>query len=61
MDINAIMSSQLTELQQTLQLSLLDKSLNLGAAGVIGMLEQTNHTQPQASHPYKGNIIDVSI
>lgn len=58
MDINSIMSSQLTSLQQTVQLSILDRALNLGAAGVVEMLEQP---QPEAAHPYKGNIIDVSV
>ncbi|MEK4283199.1 polyribonucleotide nucleotidyltransferase [Ureibacillus sp. FSL K6-0165] len=61
MDINSIISSQLASLQHTLQLSILDKSLNLGSSGVIEMLEKSNQEQHQINHPYKGNVIDVSI
>lgn len=61
MDINSMMSAQLASLQQTVQLSILDRSLNLGAAGVVEMLEQSSQAQPQATHPHKGNIIDVSV
>lgn len=61
MDINSIMSAQLASLQQTVQLSILDKSLNLGAAGAVEMLEQFNQSQPEVTHPYKGTFIDVSV
>ncbi|MER1986343.1 MAG: putative motility protein [Solibacillus sp.] len=58
MEINSMMSAQLAQLQQTLQMSILDKSLNMGAAGAIEMLEDM--PQPQAAaHPYKGQIIDI--
>lgn len=53
-----MMSAQVAQLQQTLQMSILDKSLNIGAAGAIEMLEDM--PQPQAAaHPYKGQIIDI--
>ena len=53
-----MVSAQLAQLQQTLQMSILDKSLNMGAAGAVEMLEDMQ--QPQATtHPYKGQIIDI--
>lgn len=58
MDINSIMSGQLAQLQQTLQLSILDQSMNNGAANVVKMLEDMPQQAP-ASHPYKGQVIDV--
>lgn len=62
MDINSIMSSQLASLQHTVQLSILDKSLNImGATGVIEMLDKSTQNQPPMNHPYKGNIIDISV
>ncbi|MFO7316319.1 MAG: putative motility protein [Bacilli bacterium] len=61
MDINSIMSSQLASLQHTVQLSILDKSLNMGATGVIEMLDKSTQNQPPMNHPYKGNIIDISV
>lgn len=57
MEINAMMSAQLASLQQTLQMSILDKAMNTGAAGVVQMMEDI--PQPQAAHPYKGQMIDV--
>lgn len=53
-----MMSAQLAQLQQTLQMSILDKSLNMGAAGAIEMLEDMPQAQA-AAHPYKGQIIDI--
>ncbi|ATP38803.1 polyribonucleotide nucleotidyltransferase [Solibacillus sp. R5-41] len=58
MDINSMMSAQLASLQQTLQMSILDKSMNNGAAGVIEMMEDLPQ-QTAAAHPYKGQVIDV--
>ncbi|MER2108907.1 MAG: putative motility protein [Solibacillus sp.] len=58
MEINSMMSAQLAQLQQTLQMSILDKSLNMGAAGAIEMLEDMPQAQA-AAHPYKGQIIDI--
>ncbi|MGN7477063.1 putative motility protein [Solibacillus silvestris] len=60
MEINSMMSAQLASLQQTLQMSILDKAMNTGAASVVRMMEDL--PQPQsapAAHPYKGQMIDV--
>lgn len=54
-----MMSAQLAQLQQTLQMSILDKSLNMGAAGAVQMLEDMPQPQQAAAHPYKGQIIDI--
>ena len=60
MEINSFMSAQVAQLQQTLQMSILDKSINQGAAGVIEMLNDIP-TQQTAAHPYKGQVIDVHV
>lgn len=60
MEINAMMSAQLASLQQTLQMSILDRAMNTGAAGVVEMMEQLPEQQAApAAHPYKGQVIDV--
>ncbi|SOC10676.1 putative motility protein YjfB-like [Ureibacillus xyleni] len=62
MDINSIMSAQVAQLQQTVQLSIMDKALNMGAASAVEMLSQLPQQQaPAANHPYKGTAIDVSV
>lgn len=61
MEINSILSAQVASLQQTLQMSIMDKSLNLGATGAIEMLKDLPEQQPVTLHPYKGTIIDVSV
>ena len=62
MEINAMMSAQLASLQQTLQMSILDKAMNVGAAGVVEMMEQLpEHQTAPAAHPYKGQVIDVQV
>lgn len=58
MEINSIMSSQLAQLQQTLQMSILDKTLNAGA-GVVEMLAEM--PAPAAEHPYKGQLFDAQV
>lgn len=58
MEINSFMSAQVAQLQQTLQMSILDKSLNMGAASAVKMLENMPTQQP-AAHPYKGQTIDI--
>ena len=60
MEINSFMSAQFAQLQQTLQMSILDKSINQGAAGVIEMLDDMP-AQQTAAHPYKGQAIDVQV
>lgn len=60
MEINAMMSAQLASLQQTLQMSILDKAMNTGAAGVVQMMEDMPQQQAApAAHPYKGQVIDI--
>lgn len=58
MEINSHLSAQVAQLQQTLQMGILDKSLNMGAVGAVEMLEDMSAQQP-AAHPYKGQIIDI--
>ncbi|RNC99286.1 putative motility protein [Lysinibacillus halotolerans] len=60
MDINSIMSAQVAQLQQTVQMSIMDKSLNLATASTVEMLEQMSE-QTNSPHPYKGTVIDVSL
>ena len=60
MEINSLMSAQVAQLQQTLQMSILDQSLNQGAAGVIKMLDDMP-AQQTAAHPYKGQTIDIQV
>lgn len=60
MDINSIMSAQVAQLQQTVQMSIMDKSLNLATASTVEMLEQMTE-QTNANHPYKGTVIDISL
>ena len=60
MGISSFMSTQVAQLQQALQMSILDKSLNMGAAGVVGMLEAMPE-QPPATHPYKGQTLDIQV
>ncbi len=60
MEINAMMSAQLASLQQTLQMSILDRAMNTGAVGVVEMMEQLPEQQAApTAHPYKGQVIDV--
>ena len=60
MDISSLMSVQVAELQQTLQLSLLQKATGAGVEGTLEMLEELPQ-QSQAAHPYKGTVIDVHV
>lgn len=57
MDINSIMSSQLLELQQTVQMSVMQNALNLNASAAVELLNDI----PQATHPYKGTVVDISV
>lgn len=60
MDINSLMSVQVAELQQTLQLSLLQKATGAGVEGTLEMLSEL--PQPsQATHPHKGTVVDVQV
>ncbi len=60
MEINAQMSQQLASLQQTLQMTMLDRTMNADAAGVTKLMEQLPQQQAApAAHPYKGQVIDI--
>jgi len=62
MELSSFMSAQVAQLQQTVQMSIMNKSLNMGAASAIQMLlEQVPAQQPAAPHPHKGLAIDVSV
>ena len=60
MGISSFMSTQVAQLQQALQMSILDKSLNMGTADVANMLEHMPEKQP-TTHPYKGQVIDIQV
>lgn len=57
MDINSIMSSQLMELQQTVQMSVLKNAMNMEAVAAVELLEDMPQTA--ATHPYKGTVVDI--
>ena len=57
MDVNSIMSSQLMDMQQTVQMSVMQNALNLNASAAVELLED----MPTATHPYKGTVVDISI
>lgn len=60
MDMSSIMSGQVAQLQQTVQLSIMNQALNMEAVSAIEMLEKMPE-QPVAVHPHKGTVIDVSV
>ena len=51
MELSSFISAQVAQLQQTGQMSIMNKSLNMGVASSIQMLEQ----MPAAPHPHKGD------
>ena len=61
MELSSFMSAQVASLQQTLQMSILDKTLNLGAQGTVELLKSMPTQQPVATHPHKGTVINVSV
>lgn len=61
MDINSLMASQLPSLQQTVQLSLLDQTLNNSAIAAVELLQSVPVEQTEAPHPYKGLLVDLSV
>lgn len=60
MEINSLMSSQLMELQQTVQMSVMQKALNLNTSTAIELLQELPQQQAP-THSYKGSKIDISI
>lgn len=59
MDISSIMSSQLRDLQQTVQMSVLKSALNMEAVGAIEMLKEM--PENAAPHPFKGSVVDIQV
>jgi len=59
-EINTIMSSQIIELQQTVQMTVMQSALNLNTVAAVDLLEDLPQQQVTA-HPYKGSVIDISI
>lgn len=60
MELGSIMSTQLAEMQQTAQMSIMKNAMNMNATAAIELLQEM--PQPQvAQHPYKGTTIDVSV
>ena len=60
MEINSLMSAQVANLQQTLQMSLLQKANGVGVPGTLEMLQELPQ-QTAAVHPYNGQVIDVQV
>ena len=50
------MSSQLAQLQQTVQMSVMKNALNMETVAAVEMLE--GMPQP-ATHPSKGTVVDI--
>lgn len=61
MDIQSIMSSQLVELQQTVQLSVMSQAMNMQTSAVANLMEQLPQTQSVSLDPNVGQRIDISI
>lgn len=57
MDINSIMSSNLLQLQQTVQMSVLQNAMNMETVAAVELLEDMPQTA--TPHPYKGSAVDI--
>ena len=60
MELSSLMSSQLRDLQQTVQLSVMQNALNMSTTAAVEMLREIPQTS-SAAHPTKGTVIDVSV
>lgn len=58
MELNAMMASQLQSLQSLVQMSVMNKSLEMSTSAAAEMLQQMPE-QPQVAHPHKGQSIDI--
>lgn len=58
MDISSIMASQLSSLQSTVRLSVMNNALSMRTAAATDMLKSLPD-QSAAAHPHKGITIDV--
>ena len=63
MNMSSIMGAQLSQLQQTVSLSMLNMAQATQAAGAMVMLQDFTNTQAatQAPHPTLGKRFDVSV
>ncbi|QRG67305.1 putative motility protein [Brevibacillus choshinensis] len=63
MDISSIMGAQVSQLQQTVGLSMLKMTQATQAAGAMVMLQDFANAQvsAQAPHPTLGKQIDISV
>ncbi|SER92906.1 putative motility protein [Psychrobacillus sp. OK032] len=59
MDLNSIMSSQLMQLQRTVQMSVLQNAMNMDTVAAVQMLQDMPQTA--APHPYKGTEVDIQV
>lgn len=59
MELNSIMNTQLLELQQTVQMSVLQNAMNMETTSAVQLLEQM--PEQQAVHPFKGSVIDIQV
>ena len=57
MDMSSIVSSNLIQLQQTVQMSVLQSAMNMETVAAVQMLDAMPQTV--ASHPYKGTAVDI--
>ncbi|MER2079180.1 YjfB family protein [Psychrobacillus psychrotolerans] len=51
------MSSNLLQLQQTVQMSVLQNAMNMETVAAIELLE--GMPQSAATHPHKGSVVDI--
>lgn len=63
MDISSLMGAQVSQLQQTVGLSMLKMAQATQAAGAMVMLQDFTNAQAatQAPHPTLGKQIDISV
>ncbi|MGE7665420.1 putative motility protein [Ureibacillus composti] len=60
MELSSIIASQLRDLQQTVQLSVMQNALNMHTTAAVEMLRALPQQQT-VTHPVKGKAIDVSV
>ncbi|MFJ8236600.1 putative motility protein [Ureibacillus sp. NPDC094379] len=60
MELSSIMASQLRDLQQTVQMSVMQNALNMHTTAAVEMLREMPQQQ-SVTHPFKGQSIDVSV
>lgn len=58
MELNAMMASQLQNLQSLVQMSVMNKSLSMSTEAAANMLKEMPEANA-APHPYKGQTIDL--